>query len=140
MPRAKIPLAEADPNAPRLASNPKSAKTNAGRIKKTAAGLTLESDELEGSVARNRISTRKKSSDAPRRSPQPKSPSENNIERPSSYKSTRDPQSRTYLSRSAKSVYLPSDATNPPDEEHGIGFVRGPSTKMAKCDPWKSGI
>lgn len=59
----KRPLAEADPNASRVASNPESTKTDAGKSKKIATGIIWEGVEGEETVARSRKSARKSSLD-----------------------------------------------------------------------------
>jgi hypothetical protein len=77
MPRAKRALAEVDPNASRLASNPKSSKTNAGKIGKTADGGTLKGDGEDDTIRPKCSATQNKSSCTVTRSSSLKSPTAN---------------------------------------------------------------
>jgi len=58
MPRAKRPLAEADPNASRRASYPKASKTSAGKLRKTADGHILQDYTEERPIQSKRNATR----------------------------------------------------------------------------------
>ncbi|KAE9370996.1 hypothetical protein N431DRAFT_425695 [Stipitochalara longipes BDJ] len=74
MPRAKRPLAEADPNASRHASSAKASKTGTGRIRKTADGHIPQGDSEELSSLTKHNATRNKSSGTAIASSSPKPP------------------------------------------------------------------